>query len=282
MSNYNITDQVLLDIDLELFEYHEGLPILTNIKNQIKNITRTNVLQGQVLAILGPSGIGKSTLFELIAGLLKPTKGGIKVYDKTKNALVPIEAGMVGMVYQSYDLYPFLTVKNQLALGAKKGGFKGKELDEKVEFHLNYFRLREHSNKYPNQLSGGQKQRLAIAQQLLCSNMLLLMDEPFSGLDPLIKQDICELISDIAQLDELQTIIIVSHDIEPTLSIADTVWLLGKTSNGKSKNDKGSATIIESINLMDKGLCWQENIMDSPQFQEMCNYVTKRFKALNG
>ena len=91
----------------------------------------------------------------------------------------------------------------------------------------------------------------------------------------LIKNDICKLVSEIAQIDEYQTIIIVSHDIEPTLSIADTVWLVGKAENG-------SATIVESINLMEKGLCWEHNIEESPQFQQMCGYVTKRFKDLNG
>jgi ABC-type nitrate/sulfonate/bicarbonate transport system ATPase subunit len=275
MSNYQITDQVLLDIDIEHFEYNEGKPILKNVKQQIRNITRPHVEQGQVVAILGPSGIGKSTLFELIAGLLKPTKGSIKSFDKAKNALVPIEAGMIGMVYQTYDLFPFLTVKKQLELGAKKGNFSGTEADEKVRFHLDHFRLTEHGNKYPNQLSGGQRQRLAIAQQLLCSNMILLMDEPFSGLDPLIKQEMCDLIAKIAQIDELQTIIIVSHDIEPTLSIADTVWLVGKTPNG-------SASIVESIDLMAHGFCWQKDIETHPEFQKMCGYVTRRFKDLNG
>jgi ABC-type nitrate/sulfonate/bicarbonate transport system ATPase subunit len=275
MSNYRISDPVILDIDLELFEYKQGQPILTNIKQKIHNIQRNDVLQGQVVAVLGPSGIGKSTLFELIAGLLNPTKGGIKAYDKVKNELVPVDAGMVGMVYQSYDVYPFLSVKGQLELGAKKGNWKGKEAEDKINYYLDYFRLREHANKYPNQLSGGQKQRLAIAQQLLCSNIILLMDEPFSGLDPVLKQDMCELIAEIAQLDELQTIIIVSHDIEPTLSIADTVWLVGKT-------PQGGSTIVETINMMDKGLCWQKNIQDSSEFQHLCNYVTKKFMSLNG
>jgi ABC-type nitrate/sulfonate/bicarbonate transport system ATPase subunit len=275
MSNYRISEPVILEIDLELFEYKQGQPILTNIKQKIHNIQRNDVLQGQVVAVLGPSGIGKSTLFELVAGLINPTKGSIKAYDKAKNELVPVDAGMVGMVYQSYDVYPFLSVKGQLELGAKKGNLSGKEAEDKIQYYLEYFRLKEHSNKYPNQLSGGQKQRLAIAQQLLCSNIILLMDEPFSGLDPVIKNDMCHLIAEIAQLDELQTIIIVSHDIEPTLSIADTVWLVGKT-------PQGGSTIVETINMMDKGLCWQKNIQDSSEFQQMCNYVTKKFMALNG
>jgi ABC-type nitrate/sulfonate/bicarbonate transport system ATPase subunit len=270
---YEIKDPIILDINVEYFEYEKGVPVLKNIKQQIHNVTRPGVAQGQVVALLGPSGIGKSTLFELIAGLRKPTSGEIKAYNREKNALLPVEAGMVGMVYQSYELYPFLSVKSQLELGAKKGNLK--DADAKINFYLDHFKLKEHVNKFPNELSGGQRQRLAIAQQLLCSNTILLMDEPFSGLDPLIKTNICELIESISQLDELQTIIIVSHDIEPTLSIADTVWLVGKQPDG-------SATIVETINMMERGLAWQKNIEEKPEFQQMVTYVTKRFWQLIG
>jgi ABC-type nitrate/sulfonate/bicarbonate transport system ATPase subunit len=271
MTQFEITEPLLLDVDIELFEYQKGKPILKNIKQQVWNVRRTDVAQGQVVALLGPSGIGKSTLFELIAGLRKAQKGVVKTYHEDKKDLVAVDAGMVGVVYQSYDLFPFLTVKSQLELGAKKGNLPNAA--EKIEFYIKHFGLMEHANKYPNQLSGGQKQRLAIAQQLLCSNNVLLMDEPFSGLDPVMKRKMCELIADIAQLDELMTIIIVSHDIEPTLSIADTVWLMGKT-------DDGAATIEESINLMEKGLCWDKNIQESRPFQELCAYVNKRFVDL--
>lgn len=105
--------------------------------------------------------------------------------------------------------------------------------------------------------------------------MLLLMDEPFSGLDPLIKNSICDLIADVAQLDELMTILIVSHDIEPTLSIADTVWLMGKTSDG-------AATIVENINLLERGLCWRKDIREDKAFRELVFDVTKRFGELSG
>jgi ABC-type nitrate/sulfonate/bicarbonate transport system ATPase subunit len=275
MASYQITDPLLLNIDVEVFEYQPGAPVLSNIKQQIFNVTRPGVQQGQVVAILGPSGIGKSTLFELIAGLRAPTKGVVQTYHADQQTLVPVEAGMVGMVYQTYELYPFLKVHSQLELGARKGGLKGAAATEKIEFYLDHFRLRDHARKYPNQLSGGQRQRLAIAQQLLCSTKVLLMDEPFSGLDPLIKNNICELISDIAQLDELMTIIIVSHDIEPTLSISDTVWLMGKTK-------EGTATIVEKIDLMEKDLCWHKDIRSERKFQELVFEVEKRFGALSG
>jgi ABC-type nitrate/sulfonate/bicarbonate transport system ATPase subunit len=275
MASYQITDPLLLNIDVEMFEYQPGVPVLSNIKQQIFNVTRPGVQQGQVVAILGPSGIGKSTLFELIAGLRAPTKGVVQTYRVDQQTLVPVEAGMVGMVYQTYELYPFLKVRSQLELGARKGGLKGAAATEKIEFYLDHFRLRDHARKYPNQLSGGQRQRLAIAQQLLCSTKVLLMDEPFSGLDPMIKNNICELISDIAQLDELMTIIIVSHDIEPTLSISDTVWLMGKTK-------EGAATIVENIDLMEKDLCWHKDIRSERKFQELVFEVEKRFGALSG
>jgi ABC-type nitrate/sulfonate/bicarbonate transport system ATPase subunit len=271
---YTITDPLLLDINIESFEYKKGEPILQSIKKQVYNVTRPGVLQGQVIAILGPSGIGKSTFFENIAGLLHPTKGMIKAYDKNTKEFTTIKVGDVGMVYQSYQLYPFLTAKQQLELGARKGGLTTAETTEKIDFYLSHFHLKAHAHKYPNQLSGGQRQRLAIAQQLLCSNTILLMDEPFSGLDPLLKNNVCELIADIAQLDELMTIIIVSHDIDAALSIADTVWLMGRIPNTTA------ATIVETIDLMEKGLAWKKNIQYDSRFIELCQYIKERFPHL--
>lgn len=272
---YEVKDTILLDVQVDSFEYVEGVPVLKNIHEKVFDVVRPDIEQGQIVAILGPSGIGKSTLFEIIAGLRQPTKGQVQTYDNALKSLVPVRTGLVGMVYQSYELYPFLTVRAQLELGASKGGLQGSTAKDKVDFYLEHFKLREHSRKYPNQLSGGQRQRLAIAQQLLCSNMLLLMDEPFSGLDPLIKNSICDLIADVAQLDELMTILIVSHDIEPTLSIADTVWLMGKTSDG-------AATIVENINLLERGLCWRKDIREDKAFRELVFDVTKRFGELSG
>jgi ABC-type nitrate/sulfonate/bicarbonate transport system ATPase subunit len=270
---YTVTDTVLLDIHVEHFEYKQGQPVLKNVHQKVRNITRPDVSQGQVVAILGPSGIGKSTLFELIAGLRKPTQGSVQAYDRDKHLLVPVETGMAGMVYQSYELFPFLTVQKQLELGARKGGLEGDNATQKINFYLEHFGLRDHARKFPNELSGGQRQRLAIAQQLLCSTSVLLMDEPFSGLDPLLKSSICSLIADVAQLDEMMTIIIVSHDIEPTLAIADTVWLMGRT-------PEGAATIVDTIDMMKMGFTWQKDIRSDLDFQKLVVNVTKKFEEL--
>ena len=273
--NYTVTDTVLLDINVERFEYQPGVPVLTNVRQRVYDITRPDVKQGQVVAILGPSGIGKSTLFELLTGLRTPTKGQIQAYDAAQKSLVPVHAGMVGMVYQSYDLFPFLTVRGQLELGARKGGWKGAEATQKIDFYLKQFNLQEHTRKYPNELSGGQRQRIAIAQQLLCSNSVLLLDEPFSGLDPHIKKSICKLIADISKLDEMMTIVIVSHDIEPTMAIADTVWLMGRLPDG-------SASVVEVIDMMKAGFCWRSDIQTDPDFQQLVQEVSNRFGALGG
>jgi len=274
MPTYERKEPLLLDVNIELFEYREGQPILTNIRQQIMDIVRLDVNQGQVLAILGPSGIGKSTLFELIAGLRVPTKGSVQAYSPELKTLIPVTPHLIGMVYQTYDLYPFLKVRTQLELGAKKGGCTGNDLKEKVDYYLDHFRLRDHATKYPNELSGGQRQRLAIAQQLLCSSTVLLMDEPFSGLDPLMKAKISELIADIAQLDELRTIVIVSHDIEPTLAISDTVWLMGK-------NADGSASIVETIDMIERGFTWRKDVRADRAFQQLVFEVNEKFKMLS-
>ncbi len=271
---YKISDPLLLEIDIENFEYEPGHSILHNIKKSVYNVLRPDISQGQIISILGPSGIGKSTLFELMAGLLKPNKGCVKTYDKKENSFKEVEVGEVGMVYQNYELYPFMTVKGLLNLGAQKGGFQGSEASDKINYYLTHFHLMTHAHKYPNQLSGGQRQRLAIAQQLLCSNTILLMDEPFSGLDPLTKNSVCELITDVASLDELMTIILVSHDITAALSISDTVWLMGRNKTN------GSATIVETIDLMEKGLAWQKDIEHNPEFLTLCRDVKDRFKEL--
>lgn len=274
MSAYERKEPLLLDVNVELFEYCPGQPILRNIRQQVLNIVRPDVNQGQVLAILGPSGIGKSTLFELIAGLRVPTKGTVQAYSPALKALVPVSPHLIGMVYQTYDLYPFLKVRSQLELGAKKGGETGTALREKVDYYLDHFRLRDHASKFPNELSGGQRQRLAIAQQLLCSSTVLLMDEPFSGLDPLMKAKISELIASVAQLDELRTIVIVSHDIEPTLAISDTVWLMGK-------NADGSASIVETIDMIERGFTWRKDVRADRDFQQLVFEVSERFQALS-
>ncbi len=136
----------------------------------------------------------------------------------------------------------------------------------------------EHKDKYPAQLSGGQRQRLAIIQQLLCSKYFLLMDEPFSGLDIVSKKNVCDLIKQVSVEHELNTIIVTTHDIETAVAIADTVWILGRTFDTNKKNL--GATVIKTVDLIERGIAWEENVKSLPAYKETVDEIEKLFFTL--
>ena len=113
------------------------------------------------------------------------------------------------------------------------------------------------------QLSGGQRQRVSIIQQILTGNKFILLDEPFSGLDPVIKDKVLELLVSISELDELNTLVIVSHDLENSLAISDTAFILA--------NQEGheGATITEKIDLIEMGLTWNSEVKKNKNFQDL-------------
>jgi ABC-type nitrate/sulfonate/bicarbonate transport system ATPase subunit len=138
-----------------------------------------------------------------------------------------------------------------------------KDKNKLIDEYAHRFGLKEHLKKYPMQLSGGQRQRVSIIQQILTGNKFILLDEPFSGLDPIVKDKVLELLVSISTLGELNTLIIVSHDIENSLAISDTAFILAKQEN------KEGATITESIDLMEMGLSWTKDIKEKRAFQEL-------------
>ena len=146
--------------------------------------------------------------------MLEPTSGKVTI----NNPAIPVKAGLVGVVQQNYPLFNHRTVYGNLDVAAKKTCKDAAERKKKIDEILNRFKLSDKGTLYPAQLSGGQKQRVAIAQQLLCSENFLLLDEPFSGLDPLMVEEVGNMLSEIAHSNELITIIIVSHDIVSTAS----------------------------------------------------------------
>ena len=242
-----------------------GNQILKDVNVEIKDIIRPGYKMGQVVGFLGPSGIGKTKLFEVLAGLLEPTSGKVTI----NNPAIPVKAGLVGVVQQNYPLFNHRTVYGNLDVAAKK----------KIDDILNRFKLSDKATLYPAQLSGGQKQRVAIAQQLLCSENFLLLDEPFSGLDPLMVEEVGNMLSEIAHSNELITIIIVSHDIVSTASIADTLWLMGRDRDAKGNIIPGSK-IKHTYNLIDKGLAWQKDIDTKPEFLDFVREVKGMFSSL--
>ena len=134
--------------------------------------------------------------------------------------------------------------------------------DEKVTKYLQRLDMVDQAQLFPAQISGGQRQRIAIAQQLLCSEHFLLMDEPFSGLDLVMEAKVCELINEIACLDDLNTIIVVTHDVTAAATVADHLWLMGRDRDSAGNILRG-ARIQETHDLIERDLCWHPGITNS-------------------
>ena len=266
--------QTLLKIENVCLEY-DGRPVLKNVNGEVRDIIVPGRVQGQVVGFLGPSGCGKTSLFRIIAGLNQPTSGRVTVngFDR------PVRAGEVGVVSQSYPLFEHRTVFGNLMLGAKQKEKDSQVAHDKVMALLNEFGLEDKFNLYPAQLSGGQRQRCAIIQQILCSEHFLLMDEPFSGLDLLMLEKTCELITKVADMDDLNTIIVVTHDVTAACSVADHLWLMGRDSDSNGNKLPGSR-IVKEYNLIERDLCWQPGIITTAPFMDFVREVKEEFRRL--
>ncbi len=251
--NYKKEEVLLTAKDVNLF--YGQKQILRNINFEVRNITRPDVKQGQVISLIGRSGIGKTQLFRLLSGLSKPTSGTITINkDET------VEAGDMGVVFQNYYLFEWRTIYTSLMLAAKKNPvLKGKE-DQAIQKYAEEFNLDDQLKKYPNELSGGQRQRVSIIQQMLIGTDFLLLDEPFSGLDILVLDKVVELLISVSLSDEHKTLIIVSHDIGTSVAISDTVFVLG------CQEGKPGATIKKEIDLCERDLAWRKNIRTEKAF----------------
>ena len=266
--------KTLLKIENVCLEY-DGRPVLKNVNGEVRDIIVPGRVQGQVVGFLGPSGCGKTSLFRIIAGLNQPTSGRVSVngFDR------PVRAGEVGVVSQSYPLFEHRTVLGNLMLGAKQKEKDSQVAHNKVMALLNEFGLEDKFSLYPAQLSGGQRQRCAIIQQILCSEHFLLMDEPFSGLDLLMLEKTCELITKVADMDDLNTIIVVTHDVTAACSVADHLWLMGRDSDSNGNKLPGSR-IVKEYNLIERDLCWQPGIITTAPFMDFVREVKEEFRRL--
>jgi len=186
---------------------------------------------------------------------------------------------MVGVVAQDYPLFVHLTVLDNLLMPALIKHHDRAKARELVMGLLDRFELTDRRNLYPHQLSGGQRQRIAIIQQLVCSGHLLLMDEPFSGLDVLMKDEVQHLVAGVAASDSLNSVIITTHDIQSAIAVADTILLLGRERDSAGNIIPG-ASIRYTYNLMDMGLTWRPNIAELPQFAELEKEIRGRFREL--
>jgi len=273
-SAYYEKAEVLLsakDVNLEL----GGRQILRDVNFEIRDLKRPGMTQGQIVGLLGPSGMGKTQLFRILSGLNLPDSGQVLVGAEQ----VPVRAGMVGVVAQNYPLFRHRTVLANLIVAGKQARELDGEITERAKKLLERFGLADHGDKYPIQLSGGQRQRVAIAQQFMCSENFLLMDEPFSGLDPLALDSLCDFITEIGSSNELKTFILVTHDIAASIRVCDSLWLLGRDRDASGKPIAG-ARIQHTINLIDEGLAWRKGIDSTPEFFKKVSEVRNLFSTL--
>ncbi len=207
----------LLEIENVEKSYKEAGGILKNVS--------LNVEQGEVVVILGPSGCGKSTLLRCINGLETIQGGQIRldgevISNRSKD--MHLIRQRVGMVFQSYDLFPNMNVLKNVMLGPLKAQKRDKaEVQEQAEKLLERVGLLDKKNAYPRQLSGGQKQRVAIVRALCMNPEVLLFDEVTAALDPEMVREVLDVMMDLAK--EKRTMLIVTHQMEFARAVADRI-----------------------------------------------------------
>ena len=203
----------MLELD-HIQKSFDGVPVLKDISLQVAD--------GEIISILGPSGCGKTTLLNLILGIVDADGGSIR-YNGQDLTHTPMEKRGFNIVFQDYALFPNLNVSRNITYGLRnKPDISSKQ---EVEELIDLLGLREHLNKRIDQLSGGQKQRVALARTMVMKPRILLLDEPLSALDGVIKESIKDRIKTIAREYHLTTII-VTHDPEEALTLSDRVLII--------------------------------------------------------
>ena len=183
-----------------------------------------DVQPGELLALLGPSGCGKTTLLRVVAGLERPDTGTLRI-GATDVTAVPTRQRPIGMVFQSYALFPNLTVADNVRFPLDVRGVARREADARVTELLELVQLTAEASRYPHQVSGGQAQRCALARALAPRPQVLLLDEPLSALDVVVRATLRDEIRRVQQSVGTTTIY-VTHDQSEALAIADRVAVM--------------------------------------------------------
>ncbi|MBB3135433.1 NitT/TauT family transport system ATP-binding protein [Rhizobium pisi] len=209
----------VLSVDGIGFTYKNGREVFRNFSLTVK--------KREFVALLGPSGCGKSTMLNLLSGFLKPTAGRVCINGQP----VFPEMQALGYVFQTPNLFPWLSVEDNVCFGLKMAGKNAVEQREKARHYLSLVGLEAVARDLPHQLSGGMRQRVALARTLALEPDILLMDEPFAALDAITRiqmnEELLRLWSELSQ-----TIIFITHDIDEAVFLADRVVVLGLPPNG--------------------------------------------------
>ncbi|MFF7863419.1 ABC transporter ATP-binding protein [Pseudomonas monteilii] len=235
----------------KLQKSYAGSPVFENIDCQIE--------RGEFVTLLGPSGCGKSTLLRCIAGLTPVDSGQILLDGHDIVPVSPQKRG-IGMVFQSYALFPNMTVEQNVAFGLRMQKVKADESQVRVREALNLVELGSFAGRYPHQLSGGQCQRVALARSLVTRPRLLLLDEPLSALDARIRKHLREQIRAIQRELGLTTIF-VTHDQEEALTMSDRIFLMNQ---GRIVQSGDAETLYTApVDLFAAGFIGNYNLLDA-------------------
>ena len=193
-------------------------------ERQVLHQLDLDVANGECVALLGASGCGKSTALRLIAGLDHPDQGSIRI-NGAEMVDVPAERRRVGMVFQSYALFPHLNVWENLELGLRMRGGSAGARDERIRSVLEVLQLSGQARQRPSQLSGGQRQRVALARALLRDPLVYLLDEPMSNLDAQLREDLRPQLRRLMIGGE-QPVVYVTHDQQEAMALADRIAVM--------------------------------------------------------
>ena len=185
-----------------------------------------SVREGELMALLGPSGGGKTTVLRMIAGLEMPTAGDVYIRGRRVND-VPVQQRNIGFVFQNYALFKHMSVAKNIAFGLKIKGWKRADAGSRVAELVKLFGLEDLESRYPHQLSGGQRQRVAIARALAPKPSVLLLDEPFGAVDAKIRQELREWLVTLHH-DLNVTTIFVTHDQEEAMEVANRIVIFSR------------------------------------------------------
>ncbi|MBB3306127.1 MULTISPECIES: ABC transporter ATP-binding protein [unclassified Enterobacter] len=221
--------------------------------------------EGEFVTLLGPSGCGKSTLLRCIAGLTEVDSGKVLLQGQDIVPLPP-QKRTIGMVFQSYALFPNMTVEKNVAFGLKMQKLASGEIQKRVMEVLALVELTEFARRYPHQLSGGQCQRVALARSLVTRPRLLLLDEPLSALDARIRRHLREQIRHIQRELKLTTLF-VTHDQEEALTMSDRIVLMNR---GKIvQNGNAEMLYTQPADLFAAGFIGNYNLLSAEQATQL-------------
>lgn len=227
-------------------------------ENLAVNNVNLTIYEGEIFALLGSSGCGKSTLLRMLAGFETPTSGAIYLDGKEISQEPPYKRP-VNMMFQSYALFPHMTVSQNIAFGLKQDKLPKNEIQERVDKMLKLVHMEEYANRKPFQLSGGQRQRVALARSLAKQPKVLLLDEPMGALDKKLREQMRLELVDIIESVGV-TCVMVTHDQEEAMTMAERIAIMnrgefiqigGPREIYENPNSRFSAEFIGSINMFD-------------------------------